>query len=50
MLGDTAYCLAMERDKTGRTGGFTTTSVALGPVLRERLRQHAGVEFTLELR
>lgn len=50
MLGDTAYCLAMERDKTGRTGGFTTTSVALGPVLRERLRQHAGVQFTLELR
>ncbi len=48
MLCDTAYCLAMERDKTGRCGGFTTTSVALGSVLRERLRTCAKVEFGLE--
>ncbi|HVL02665.1 MAG TPA: saccharopine dehydrogenase NADP-binding domain-containing protein [Dongiaceae bacterium] len=48
MLGDTAYCLAMERDKTGRIGGFTTTSVALGSVLRERLRGNTGLEFSVE--
>ncbi len=45
MLCDTAYCLAKLRDKTGREGGFTTTSVALGAVLREHLAQNAGVEF-----
>lgn len=47
MLCDTAYCLAMERDKTGRYGGFTTTSVALGTVLRDRLQNFAGIEFGL---
>lgn len=47
MLCDTAWCLAMERERTGRTGGFTTPSVALGAVLREQLRTHAGVQFGL---
>jgi short subunit dehydrogenase-like uncharacterized protein len=45
MLCDTAWCLAMERERTGRTGGFTTAGVALGPVLREQLREQAGVQF-----
>jgi short subunit dehydrogenase-like uncharacterized protein len=45
MLCDTAYCLAMTRDNSGRQGGFTTTSVALGQILREHLAQHAGIEF-----
>lgn len=45
MLCDTAWCLAMERERTGRAGGFTTPSVALGPVLREQLRLEAGVHF-----
>lgn len=45
MLCDTAYCLAKKREQTGRQGGFTTTSVALGNVLREQLGQHAGIEF-----
>lgn len=45
MLCDTAFCLAMLRDKTGREGGFTTTSVALGNVLREHLAHNAGIEF-----
>lgn len=45
MLCDTAYCMAMERQKTGRKGGFSTTSVALGDVLRKRLETNAGIEF-----
>lgn len=45
MLCDTAWCLAMERERTGRVGGFTTPSVALGAVLREQLHTHAGVQF-----
>ncbi len=45
MLCDTAYCLAMERDKTGREGGFSTTSVALGETLRNRLEKFAKIEF-----
>ena len=45
MLGDTAYCLAMKREETGREGGFTTTSVALGDVLREQLAREAKIEF-----
>lgn len=50
MLCDTAYCLAKLRDKTGQKGGFTTTSVALGNVLREHLAQHAGIEFGIGTR
>lgn len=45
MLCDTAFCLAKMREATGRQGGFTTTSVALGNVLREQLAQHAKIEF-----
>lgn len=45
MLCDTAYCLAKKREETGREGGFTTTSIALGDVLREHLRKNAGIEF-----
>lgn len=45
MLCDTAWCLARERERTGRSGGFTTASVALGAVLREQLRDHAEVRF-----
>lgn len=47
MLCDTAYCLAKKRNATGRQGGFTTTSVALGKVLRDQLAVEAGIEFGL---
>lgn len=47
MLGDTAWCLAKERERTNRQGGFTTTSVALGAVLREQLHKQAGVYFEI---
>lgn len=50
MLCDTAVCLAMTRDGAVRQGGFTTTSVALGPVLREQLKHNAGVEFGIGTR
>lgn len=47
MLCDTAYCLAQRETETGRQGGFTTTSVALGDVLRDQLARHARIEFGL---
>lgn len=45
MLCDTAFCLAMKREETGRIGGFTTPSVALGNVLLDHLANNAGIEF-----
>ncbi len=45
MLCDTAFCLAKRAPGSGYQGGFTTTSVALGPVLRDQLARQAGIEF-----
>ncbi|MEZ5506045.1 MAG: hypothetical protein R3F38_08685 [Gammaproteobacteria bacterium] len=44
MLCDTA-CLLQTRGSAGNQGGFTTTSVALGDILRQQLATHAGIEF-----
>lgn len=45
MLCETAYCLAMERERINKVGGFTTTSIAMGEVLLQRLRHFARVEI-----
>lgn len=47
MLCEVAYCLAMERDKLGKSTGFTTTSVLMGDLLLKRLRDHAKIEIAL---
>lgn len=44
MLAESALCLA--QDELPEVAGQTTTAVAMGPALRERLRR-AGLEFTL---
>lgn len=45
MLGEAAVCLA--RDEIPVSGGFWTPATAMGPLLRKRLTQSAGITFDL---
>ncbi|MFT6810752.1 MAG: short subunit dehydrogenase-like uncharacterized protein [Saprospiraceae bacterium] len=48
MLGESAVCLALDRDKTNLEGGVTTPSIAMGNVLLQRLQDNAGLTFTIK--
>ncbi len=48
MLGESAVCLALDRDKTNLKGGVTTPSVAMGHALLQRLKDNAGLTFTIK--
>ena len=49
LLGQVGACLALDlhegQDKTGKQGGFWTTSTIFGDKLIERLQKHAQLEF-----
>ena len=48
MLGESAVCLALDRDKTPDSGGgVLTASSAMGQVLVQRLRRNAGLTFDI---
>jgi short subunit dehydrogenase-like uncharacterized protein len=40
-------CLAEDADRIGVGGGFWTPASALGPLLRDRVSEHAGLKFEL---
>ncbi len=46
MLGEAALCMAFDRPHEQLPGGFWTPSTAMGPLLRQRLQKHAGIQFT----
>jgi len=48
MLAESAICLALDKDKTPKTSGMLTPSVAMGDLLLERLEADAGLTFTIE--
>lgn len=48
MLGESAVCLALDRDVTPNVYGMLTPSVAMGGVLLERLIQNAGLKFEIK--
>lgn len=45
MLGESAACLALDKDKSPDVTGVLTPSVAMGDALLERLTSHAGLTF-----
>ena len=45
MLGESAACLALDKDKTPKVKGILTPSVAMGDALLGRLEKHAGLSF-----
>jgi short subunit dehydrogenase-like uncharacterized protein len=45
MLGESAACLALDKDKTPKIAGVLTPSVAMGDALLGRLQRHAGLSF-----
>lgn len=45
MLVEAALCLAEDADRICVGGGFWTPASALGPLLRERVSEHAGLRF-----
>lgn len=47
MLVEAALCLAEDADRIGVGGGFWTPASALGPLLRDRVSEHAGLKFEL---
>ena len=47
MLGESAVCLAKDRDTLPKTSGVLTPSIAMGNLLLERLEQNAGLTFEL---
>lgn len=47
MLGESAACLALDKDKTPQVSGVLTPSIAMGDSLLERLENHAGLSFTI---
>ena len=48
MLGESAVCLALDRDLLGVDGGFWTPASAFGDLLIDRLAASAGVTIELE--
>ena len=47
ILGEVAQCLALDISKGGNPGGFWTPSTLGGDKLLERLREHAGLTFSV---
>ena len=47
MLAEAALCLAEDADRIDVGGGFWTPASALGPLLRARISEHAGLTFEL---
>ena len=47
MLVEAGLCLAEDGDRIGVGGGFWTPASALGPLLRDRICDHAGLTFEL---
>ena len=47
MLGESAVCLALDKDKTPETAGLLTASTAMGEVLLDRLQKNAGLTFSI---
>jgi short subunit dehydrogenase-like uncharacterized protein len=47
MLVEAALCQAEDADRISVGGGFWTPASALGPLLRERVSEHAGLTFEL---
>ncbi len=48
MLGESAVCLALDREKLPQMAGLLTPSVAMGDTLLERLQTNAGLTFKLD--
>lgn len=47
MLAEAALCLAEDADRIRVGGGFWTPASALGPLLRDRITEHAGLKFEM---
>ncbi len=47
MLAEAAVCLAADEDKIAVGGGFWTPASAMGPLLRDRITDHAGLSFEI---
>lgn len=47
MLTEAALCLAEDFDRIPVGGGFWTPASAMGPILRERVTEHAGLAFEI---
>lgn len=47
MLGESAVCLALDKDKTPKVAGILTPSIAMGDQLLERLQAYAGLSFEI---
>lgn len=47
MIGEAAACLAKDLDREDPPGGVWTPATAMGPKLRERLENRAGVRFEM---
>jgi short subunit dehydrogenase-like uncharacterized protein len=48
MLGESAACLALDKDKSPSVTGVLTPSVAMGGALLSRLQEKAGLEFVIK--
>ena len=48
MLGESAVCLALDREKLPDNYGIITPSVAMGDLLLERLQENAGLSFSVQ--
>ncbi len=49
MLGESAVCLALDRELTPEVAGVLTPSVAMGEALLTRLGERAGLHFMIDL-
>lgn len=47
MLGESAACLALDKDRIAIEGGFWTPASAMGDLLLKRLRRDAGMTFEI---
>jgi len=47
MLGESAVCLALDKDKSPEAAGMLTPSTAMGEALLERLQANAGLSFSV---
>ncbi len=47
MLGESAVCLALDKEQTPEIAGLLTSSTAMGEVLLERLQKNAGLTFSI---
>ena len=47
MLGESAVCLALDKDKLPEVSGVITPSIAMGGMLLNRLEKNAGLAFSV---